>query len=56
MLAESGGNLEKFYQKCRQLAKKKPAERNRRLKQYINRTRLPGGQITALKACKVAAN
>jgi predicted aminopeptidase len=35
MLAESGGNLEKFYEKCRQLAKKKPAERNRLLKQYI---------------------
>jgi predicted aminopeptidase len=35
MLAESGGNLEKFYQKCRKLAKKKPAERNRILKQYI---------------------
>jgi predicted aminopeptidase len=38
MLAECGGNLEKFYQKCRQLAKKKAAERNRILNQYINRT------------------
>jgi predicted aminopeptidase len=36
MLSESGGNLEKFYQKCGQLAKKEPAERNRILEQYTN--------------------
>ena len=38
MLSESGGDLEKFYQKCRQLAKKEPSERHRILEQYINRT------------------
>jgi predicted aminopeptidase len=38
ILAESGGNLEKFYQKCRKLAKLKPAERNRKLKQYLDKT------------------
>ncbi len=36
MLSESGGNLEKFYQKCGQLAKKEPAERHRILQQYVN--------------------
>jgi predicted aminopeptidase len=36
MLSESGGNLEKFYQKCGQLAKKEPAERHRILDQYVN--------------------
>lgn len=36
MLSESGGNLEKFYQKCGQLAKKEPAERHRILEQYVN--------------------
>jgi predicted aminopeptidase len=56
MLAECGGNLEKFYQKCRELAKQKSAERNRILNQYINRTKHPKGQIMALKACKVVAN
>ena len=34
ILSESGGDLEKFYQKCRQLAKKEPAERNRILQDY----------------------
>ena len=34
ILSETGGNLEKFYQKCRQLAKKEPAERNRILQDY----------------------
>ncbi|MGD8470886.1 MAG: aminopeptidase [Desulfobacteraceae bacterium] len=38
ILAESGGNLEKFYQKCRKLAKLKPAERNRKLRQYLDKT------------------
>ncbi|MEJ2727401.1 MAG: aminopeptidase [Deltaproteobacteria bacterium] len=56
MLAECGGDLKKFYQKCRKLAKKKPAERNRILKQYMNKTGLPKGPIMALKACRVAAN
>ena len=36
MLSESGGDLEKFYQKCRQLAENDPPERNRILKQYVN--------------------
>jgi predicted aminopeptidase len=56
MLSESGGNLKKFYERCDQVAKKDPAERNSILEQYINRTRLSGGQITDLKACKVDAN
>jgi predicted aminopeptidase len=34
ILSETGGDLEKFYQKCRQLAKKEPAERNRILQDY----------------------
>jgi len=38
MLSDSGGNLEKFYQKCGRLAKKEPAERHRILEQYGNRT------------------
>jgi len=38
MLSESGGNLEIFYQKCDQLAKKEAGERNRILEQYVNRT------------------
>ena len=29
MLSDSGGDLEKFYKKCQQLAKKEPQERNR---------------------------
>jgi predicted aminopeptidase len=36
ILSESGGDLEKFYQKCRQLAKNDPPERNRILEQYVN--------------------
>jgi predicted aminopeptidase len=36
MLSESGGNLEKFYQKCRQLVENDPPERNRILEQYVN--------------------
>ena len=43
ILSESGENLEKFYQRCGQLAKKNPAERNRILEQYNNRTRPSGG-------------
>jgi len=35
LLSESEGDLEKFYQKCRQLAKKEPAERHRILEHYI---------------------
>jgi predicted aminopeptidase len=38
ILSECGGNLEKFYEKCGQLAKKNPAERNRILEQYDKRT------------------
>ena len=38
MLSDSGGNLEKFYQKCGQLAKKELAERHRILEQYGIRT------------------
>jgi predicted aminopeptidase len=38
ILSESGGNLEKFYQKCGQLAKKEPEGRHRILEQYANRT------------------
>jgi predicted aminopeptidase len=34
MLSDSGGDLEKFYLKCGQLAKKKPAERHRILEQF----------------------
>jgi predicted aminopeptidase len=34
ILSETGGDLEIFYQKCRQLAKKEPAERNRILEDY----------------------
>jgi predicted aminopeptidase len=44
ILSESGGNLEKFYQKCRQLAKKKPAQRKRILEQYDHRTAERGFQ------------
>ena len=44
MLSESGGNLEKFYRNCRQLAKKEPAERHRILEQYVNRTAEQGIQ------------
>ena len=36
ILLETGGDLEKFYQRCRQLAKKKPVERNRILQDYIS--------------------
>jgi predicted aminopeptidase len=39
ILSESGGNLEKFYQKCGQLAEKEPAERHRILEQYVNNSR-----------------
>jgi hypothetical protein len=38
MLSDSGGNLQKFYQKCGQLAKKDIAERHRILEQYGIRT------------------
>jgi len=34
ILSEAGGDLRKFYQQCRQLAKKQPAERNRILEDY----------------------
>jgi len=34
ILAETGEDLQKFYQKCRQLAKKEPTERNRILENY----------------------
>ena len=36
MLNESGGDLTKFFQKCRDLAENEPAERNRILKQYVD--------------------
>jgi predicted aminopeptidase len=35
ILSETGADLEEFYQKCRQLAKKEPAERNRMLQDYM---------------------
>ena len=35
MLSVSGGDLEEFYQKCRQLAKKDAAERHRILEHYM---------------------
>ena len=38
MLSASGGNLEEFYQKCRQLAKKDALERHRILAHYIDNT------------------
>ena len=43
MLAECGGNLEKFYQKSRQLAKQKPVERNRILNQYTKQNQTSRG-------------
>ena len=39
ILSASGGDLEEFYQTCRQLAKKDAAERHRILENYINRNR-----------------
>jgi predicted aminopeptidase len=39
ILSESGGDLEEFYQRCRQLAKKDAAERHRILENYIDRNR-----------------
>ncbi|MDH3885044.1 MAG: aminopeptidase, partial [Desulfobacterales bacterium] len=39
MLSASGGDLEEFYQKCRQLAKKDATERNRILAQLIDSNR-----------------
>lgn len=39
MLAASGGDLEEFYQKCRQLAKKDAAERLRILEHYVDNNR-----------------
>jgi predicted aminopeptidase len=39
ILAESGGDLEQFYQKCRQLAKKDAAERLRILAHYVDNNR-----------------
>ena len=44
ILSECGGNLDKFYEKCGQLAKENPAERNRILEQYANRTEQQGFQ------------
>ena len=38
MLNESGGDLTKFYQKCRELAQKEPSERDRILKRYARDT------------------
>ena len=40
MLSESGGDLEEFYQKCRQLAKKDAAERLRILEHYVDNNRI----------------
>ena len=39
ILSESGRDLEKFYKKCRQLAKLEPDERHRILEQYANHTK-----------------
>ncbi|MCK5206253.1 MAG: aminopeptidase, partial [Desulfobacterales bacterium] len=36
MLSASGGDLEEFYKKCRQLAKKDPTERHRILEHLID--------------------
>jgi predicted aminopeptidase len=36
MLAETAGNLQKFYEKCRVLAKKEQSQRHRLLKQYLD--------------------
>ena len=35
MLSDTGGDLKKFYEKCRQLAKKEPQERHRILTDYL---------------------
>jgi predicted aminopeptidase len=39
MLSASGGDLEEFFQRCRQLAKKDAAERHRILEHYIDSNR-----------------
>ena len=36
ILSESGGDLDKFFRICRQLAKKEPSERNRILSQFTD--------------------
>ena len=41
ILSESDGDLQKFYQKCRQLAKNEPAGRKRILQDYIKETQNP---------------
>ena len=38
MLSDTGGDLESFYEKCRQLAKKEPQERQRVLTGYLQNT------------------
>lgn len=45
MLAESGGNLEKFYQTCRQLAEKEPVERHHILTNLLQKAPA-GAQLT----------
>jgi predicted aminopeptidase len=52
MLSDSGGNLEKFYQKCGQLAKKEPAERQRILEQYEASRRSKNGTESLQSCCK----
>ena len=52
MLSDSGGNLEKFYQKCGQLAKKEPAERHHILEQYEAPRRSNNGTESLQGCCK----
>ena len=51
MLSDSGGNLEKFYQRCGRLAKKEPAERHRILEQYEASRRSNNG-TESLQGCR----
>jgi len=52
MLSDSGGNLEKFYRECGQLAKKEPAERHRILEQYEASRGYHDGNERLQRCCK----
>ena len=52
MLSDSGGDLEKFYQRCERLAKKEPAERHRILEQYEASRRSNIGTESLAGYCK----
>jgi predicted aminopeptidase len=52
MLSDFGGDLEKFYLKCGQLAKKKPEERHRILEQYEASRRSNNGTESLQGRCK----